>query len=141
MRRAARCVLGVTAAGFDVAVRRAMLARPGGIKRANSLRHEVRMSLLARLTRRYVKTGAGEHFFADPPHILPTEDVRVTLPDGSRVIDVSWSSNYKAFLPEVEEEYDRYVENRTATARIVVHPAPRPMAILIHGYLGGMHRA
>jgi pimeloyl-ACP methyl ester carboxylesterase len=141
MRFGARRVLGAAAAGFDLAVRRAMLASPGGIKRANTLRHEVRVSLLARLAKRYTKTGAGEHFFADAPDIVPAEDVRAVRDDGSRVIDVFWPSNYRTFLPEVQEEYDRYTENRTATARIVVHREPRPILILIHGYLGGMHRA
>lgn len=141
MRFGARRVLGAAAAGFDIAVRRVMLASPGGIKRANTLRHEVRLSLLARLAKRYVKTGAGEHFFAEAPDIVPIEDVRATLPGGGRVTDVSWPSNYRAFLPEVEEEYDRYIENRTATARLVTHAEPRPVLILIHGYLGGMHRA
>lgn len=141
MRSAARRLLGAAASGFDIAVRRAMLASPGGIKRANTLRHEVRLSLLARLTKRYAKTGAGEHFFAEPPAIAPTEDVRVTKLDGTRVVDVSWPSDYRTFLPEVQEEYDRYVENRTATARMVIHDEPRPVTILIHGYLGGMHRA
>ncbi len=140
MRFAARHVLGAAAAGFDLAVRRAMLASPGGIKRAATLRHEVRLSLLARLAKRYVKTGAGEHFFAEAPRIRPIMDVRATRPDGSRVVDVSWPSNYVTFLPEVQEEYDRYVENRTATARLVASAQPRPVAILIHGYLGGMHR-
>lgn len=140
MRFAARHVLGAAAAGFDIAVRRAMLASPGGIKRASTLRHEVRLSLLARLAKRYVKTGAGEQFFAKPPRIRPATDVRATRPDGSRVLDVSWPSEYETFLPEVQEEYDRYVENRTATARLVAHAEPRPVAILIHGYLGGMHR-
>jgi pimeloyl-ACP methyl ester carboxylesterase len=141
MRLGARRVLGAAAAGFDIAVRHAMLASPGGIKRANTLRHEVRLALLARLAKRYTKTGAGEHFFADAPHIVPGEDVRAVRNDGSRVVDVYWPSNYRTFLPEVQEEYDRYVENRTATARIVVHGEPRPILILIHGYLGGMHRA
>jgi len=141
MRSAARRVLGAAAAGFDVAVRRAMLARPGGIKRATTLRHEVRLALLARLGKRYTKTGAGEHFFAEAPRIRPVEEVRLTRPDGSLVVDVSWPSEYETFLREVQEEYDRYVENRTATARLVAHAEPRPVAILIHGYLGGMHRA
>lgn len=141
MRFAARRVLGAAAAGFDTAVRRAMLARPGGMRRANTLRHEVRLSLLARLAKRYEKTGAGEHFFADPPRIAPSRDVRLRREDGSGVIDISWPSEYRTFLPEVQEEYDLYVENRTATARLVAHADPRPVTILIHGYLGGMHRA
>jgi pimeloyl-ACP methyl ester carboxylesterase len=40
----------------------------------------------------------------------------------------------------VQEQYDRVEENRIATARLVVHETPRPLAILIHGYLGGVHR-
>jgi pimeloyl-ACP methyl ester carboxylesterase len=33
------------------------------------------------------------------------------------------------------------MENRTATARLITHDGPpRPIAILIHGYLGGVHR-
>jgi pimeloyl-ACP methyl ester carboxylesterase len=42
-------------------------------------------------------------------------------------------------LPEVQEQYDRYEANRTATARLFLHDEPRPVAVLVHGYLGGAH--
>jgi pimeloyl-ACP methyl ester carboxylesterase len=54
---------------------------------------------------------------------------------------VAWPSEYQTFLPEVAEQYGRVAENHTAAARLVLcGDEPRPLAILIHGYLGGVHR-
>ncbi len=136
-----RRLFGAAAAAVDLAVRRAALSRTGGNQRhAESLRHEVRLALLARIADRYRRLGADRQFFREPRDISPNVDLRSDLPGGATVFDVHWSSDYQTFLPEVNEQYGRYVQNRTATARLVVHETPRPLVILIHGYLGGMHR-
>jgi pimeloyl-ACP methyl ester carboxylesterase len=135
-----RRLFGAAAAAVDLAVRHTALARTGGQKNAQALRHEVRIALLHRLRDRYTRLGADERFFRAPRRIAPAESVRLVRPDGVRIIDVSWPSDYETFLPEVQEQYDRVEENGTATARLVVHGEPRPIAILIHGYLGGVHR-
>lgn len=140
MTSATRRLFGAAAAAVDVAVRHTALSRTGGNQRhADSLRHEVRLALLARMNDRYRRLGADRSFFREPRDIFPNVDLRATLPDGVRVLDVSWSSDYETFLPELAEQYGRDVRNRTATARLVVHETPRPLVILIHGYLGGAH--
>lgn len=138
MKRASRRLLGAAAAAVDLAVRRTALSRTSGQKNADALRHEVRIALLHRLQDRYRRLGAPDHFFREPRVITPMEDVRVSQP--LRVVDVHWPSDYQCFLPELQHEYDRFEENRMATARLVLHEEPRPVLILIHGYLGGAHR-
>jgi pimeloyl-ACP methyl ester carboxylesterase len=140
MRRAAHRLLGVAAAAVDLAVRRTALSRTAGQRNAEALRHEVRIALMHRLSDRYRKLGAYENFFREPRAISPVEDVRMSRAGRPRVIDVHWPSDYRCFLPEVQEEYDRIEENHTATARLVLHDDPRPVVILVHGYLGGAHR-
>lgn len=140
LQRAARRVLGNAAAAFDMAVSRTALSRSGQ-RQAEELRHEARVALLARLKKRYQAMGAASHFFREPRKIEPNLDARLTGPDGLRVLDLSWGSDYETFLPEIRSEYHREVENRTAAARLVTYAdEPRPLAILVHGYLGGVHR-
>lgn len=141
MQSPAQRLFGAAAAAFDLAVRNTTLSRTGEQKHAESLRHEVRIALLHRLKERYRRLGAFESYFREPRKIRPEEDVRMRRTrDGIRVVDLHWSSDYKTFLPEVQEQYDRVEENQTATARLVLHDSPRPLCILIHGYLGGVHR-
>jgi pimeloyl-ACP methyl ester carboxylesterase len=136
-----RRLLGAAAAAVDLAVRRAALTRTGGQEIADTLRHELRIALLRRLQTRYRNAGAAEHFFREPRRIHPRLDVRRPMKDGYTVVDAHWPSDYQAFLPEVQEQFDRSEANQIATARLVLHHEPRPLAILIHGYLGGVHRA
>jgi pimeloyl-ACP methyl ester carboxylesterase len=89
---------------------------------------------------RYNRLGAPQQFFREPREISPNVDLKKSLPGGVNVIDVHWPSDYATFLPEVREQYSRVVENRTATARLIAHETPRPLVVLIHGYLGGAHR-
>jgi pimeloyl-ACP methyl ester carboxylesterase len=140
MQSPTRRIFGAAAAAVDLAIRRTALTRTSGKGHADALKHELRMALLHRLRERYQRLGAYEHFFREPRKIVPVQDVRLAHPKGLRVVDLHWQSDYSTFLPEVQEKYDRIQENRTATARLVLHDEPRPMAILIHGYLGGAHR-
>ncbi|HEX3594602.1 MAG TPA: hypothetical protein VHU80_05860, partial [Polyangiaceae bacterium] len=134
-----RRLFGAAAAAVDLAVRRTALSRTNGKRHADTLRHEVRIALMHRLRERYRRLGAYESFFREPRRVVPVQDVRLSRPGKIRVVDLHWQSDYETFLPEVQEQYDQYEENRTATARLVLHDEPRPIAILIHGYLGGAH--
>ena len=136
-----RRLLGAAAAAVDLAVRRTALARTGGQREADALKHEVRIALLRRLERRYEHAGAFDRYFRPPRTIAPTEKHRRPTRRGQSVIDVSWPSDYETFLADVRERYDRAVENRTATARLFVHRHRRPIIVCIHGYLGGAHGA
>jgi pimeloyl-ACP methyl ester carboxylesterase len=60
----------------------------------------------------------------------------------TRVIDLSFESTYRPFLPDYREEHARYAENLTVHARWFRHPpngAPRPVAVCIHGWGGGSY--
>ncbi len=58
------------------------------------------------------------------------------MPSGGSVVDLAWSSDYQPFLGGMAERYDR-PENRVAAARMFRGREPRPVAICVHGYLGG----
>jgi len=140
MQKATRRLMGAAAAAVDLAVRRTTIARSGRGKSTRALRHEVRIALMQRLIERYERLHAFDTFFRAPRAISPIEDLRKTFPEGGKVVDLHWSADYRTFLPEVQDTYDRVLQNQTATARLVVHETPRPIAVLVHGYLGGMHR-
>lgn len=140
MQKATRHLMGAAAAAVDLAVRRTTIARSGRGKATRALRHEVRLALMQRLIERYERLHAFDTFFREPRAISPIEDVRKIFSEGGRVVDVHWSADYRTFLPEIQEQYDRVLQNHTATARLVLHDRPRPVTILVHGYLGGMHR-
>lgn len=140
LQRTTNRVLGGAAAALDLAIQHTALSRSGGQRRAELLSHEERIAVLGRLKDRYAAMGAFEHFFRPPRRIEVRVDMRLEREDGFRVIDVTWPSDYETFLPEVNARYTRTSENLTATARLVVHAEPRPLAILVHGYLGGVHR-
>jgi len=140
MMSATRRLFGAAAAAVDLAVRHAALSRTGGNQEhANSLRHEVRLALLHRMNDRYRRLGAYESYFREPRDIAPAVERRAEIAGDATVFDVRWPSEYRTFLPEVQEQYDRVAENHMATARLIVHPEPRPVMVLIHGYLGGTH--
>src|SRR6516162_9071525 len=121
MHSPTRRLFGAAAAAVDLAVRRTALSRTNGKSHADTLRHEVRIALLHRLKERYRRLGAYESFFREPRRIVPIQDVRLAKSNGMRVVDLHWQSDYRTFLPEVQEQYDAYVENRAATARLVLH--------------------
>jgi pimeloyl-ACP methyl ester carboxylesterase len=139
MSRTSQIVLGAAAAAVDEAVRRTALARPGGHRRIAAVDHATRIARMEGLYQRYRELGAFQRFFREPRDIDVTAVERLREPD-LRVIDLSWPSDDRTFLPEVQAQFDRYPDNRRAAARLVVHDRPRPAVVLIHGYLGGVHR-
>jgi pimeloyl-ACP methyl ester carboxylesterase len=139
LEKATRRLLGAAARAVDVAVRRTTIARSGRDSGTRALRHEVRLALLRRLSERYERLGAFDAFFRAPRAITPMEDVRKSFPEGGRVVDLHWPADYQTFLPEIQERYDRVIQNHTATARLIAHASPRPAVVLVHGYLGGIH--
>jgi pimeloyl-ACP methyl ester carboxylesterase len=110
------------------AVQRGGKARP----RAN---HKSPLETLERLAPRYEPAEHPAYFRAVrriDPVLRPVREHR-----GQRVLDCTWASEYSCIAPELSEDYRAYAENRAACARLFVRSAPRPLAILIHGYLGG----
>jgi pimeloyl-ACP methyl ester carboxylesterase len=97
------------------------------------------MRLLAHVEKAYASAAAS--FFPAPARVQPRL-AKVLWPGrGAEVWDASWPSDYEPYLPEVSERYLRHSRNRTAHARLFLRGgptgAPRPTAVLIHGYMMG----
>jgi dienelactone hydrolase len=111
--------------------------------RADGLSHVERMEALAHIEKAYGDPGLlarPEAFFPLAQPIAPRLSPVLTPGRNARVFDVSWPSAFEPFLPEIREKYLGHRRNRTAHARLFSGPrgaGPRPVAILVHGYLGG----
>ncbi|MEB2312487.1 MAG: alpha/beta hydrolase family protein [Polyangiaceae bacterium] len=136
--RASRLVIAGAAASVD---RLATLAAEGRARRSRGPRtaarldHAGRMKALEAIAAAY---SPEADLFRAPRAIDPVG--RRVREDGDvRVADLSWRSDFEPFLPAVAERYLRHAENRIAAARLYSHREPRPVAVLIHGYLGGKY--
>ncbi len=75
----------------------------------------------------------------DPREVV--ERVRSKRGD-KMVVDVSWHSDYAPFVEaqEIRDVYDRHDLNHRACARVWrKRGGGRPVVVLLHGYLGGLH--
>jgi pimeloyl-ACP methyl ester carboxylesterase len=134
--RVRRLLIGNAAAAVDRAATLAAYAgsaRARRQSRAESLGHDQRMQALEALAALY---PTSSEFFREPRVIRPAERAVRDL-GGHRVLDLAWSSEDATFVSDVDARYRRYAENRAAAARVFLHREPRPVAILVHGYLGG----
>ena len=109
--------------------------------REKDLSHAERMAALAHIQRAYGDPeliSEPSAFFAPPPLLSPrVARARSGLRLGVEVLDVSWPSAYEPFLAEIRDKYLSHTRNRTAYARLYLAAKPRPLAVLVHGYLGG----
>ena len=81
---------------------------------------------------------ARRPFFLEPKPIDPV--LRPVRQNGSvQVVDASWPSGFTPYLEAVSERYLRYAENQVAASRLFLHREPKPVAVLVHGYLGGQY--
>ncbi|HEY3498996.1 MAG TPA: alpha/beta hydrolase family protein [Polyangiaceae bacterium] len=130
-------LLARAAAGLDRAVTLAVRAASPGPEDEPSLGigHESRMLALRGMLARYAELPL-ERFFPEPRAIEPSLRERGSLGGLART-DVAWPSLDETFLPELHEAYRRTLENHVAVARLLTRGTPRPVAVLIHGYLLG----
>jgi pimeloyl-ACP methyl ester carboxylesterase len=143
LSQAARVLLHHAAAAFDRAVTQAAYAQSARRRRSTtseSLGHDERMEALGQLKELYDGVDA-ERFFREPRTIDPSRYEQRRLADGGRVYDLRWSSDYRCKIRDVAERYESKQDNTRAAARLWLHDddAPRPVLVLIHGYLGGRH--
>jgi pimeloyl-ACP methyl ester carboxylesterase len=110
--------------------------------RVETLSADARVAALQQSMPRYdAAFQAGrEAFFPEPP--IP--DVR-TQPAGLRfgkpAFDLTWHSGYAPFCPTAGSRYLSHAENHVAHARLFSRPGdPRPVVLLLHGYLTGPYR-
>jgi pimeloyl-ACP methyl ester carboxylesterase len=132
-------LLGTAAAAVD---RAATLAAGAGSarrrkrNRSEALGHGERLEALAAIAELY---RIESEFYRLPRRIEPSERLVRWSARGHRVVDLAWPSEEPTYVPELAERYGRYRENRVAAARLFLAAEPRPVAVLIHGYLGGAY--
>ena len=122
---------------------RAQSARGRGHQRATSIaKHQERLDDLRRLADRIdgLQATANGPWFAPPRPIRPTRQRERWLYPSSTVQDVVWPSDYHAFLPEADQRYRKHRDNLQGAARLWLHSKPGPVAVLVHGYMGGTYR-
>jgi len=137
LKRVARRVLGSAAAAVDRAATLAVQAR--NAQRTASvppLGLHQRVEKLSAIAELYPKT-LGDDFFLPLRAIAPMAREAQNEFSAARVVDVSWPSAYEPFLSDVGERYARTAENHAAAARLFLGNEPRPVAVVIHGYMAG----
>ena len=141
IERATLRMLRGAAAALDRAATLAAYAQSASRRRrsrSESLCHAERLEVLARLAADYPEAARASYFSA-PQRIEPVERSVRAGPAGVRIIDLAWPSRYRPFAqhPELLERFARHRENHVAAARLFVSGRPRPVAILVHGYMAG----
>ena len=149
--RVARRVLGSAAGAVDRAATLAVQAR-NNVQRSSARTQPVgpdeRVTALQGFVESY-PDSLGDEFFLPPQGIspvareLPSEIVFAASGMAQRLAktwDLSWASEYRPFLPALAERYARTTENHAAGVRLLTAGDPRPVAILIHGYMAGSYQ-
>jgi pimeloyl-ACP methyl ester carboxylesterase len=138
VKRFAGQLMQRAAAGIDRAVTLAVRASNAHVDSDFPLGqgHEARVRSLRAILTRY-EALPGDAFFPEPRVIEPALRERRGSAGSLARTDVNWPSIATSYLPEVHEQYFRTVQNHQAIARLLTRGAPRPVAILIHGYMMG----
>ncbi len=138
--RATRSLLGSAAAVFDQAATKLVYLQTSRARRRNpaeALSHDERIEGLERLAAFY-DAEVTAHYFREPRSIEPTFLNVGATQAGGEVTDIRWPSDYEALLPGVRDRYHAKVDNRLAAARLIRHAGePRPVVVLVHGYMAG----
>lgn len=136
LRRVTEKLIHGAAAAVDRAATLAVEKRARSTQRVRPpIAHETRVLLLERLRSEYPQEASLE-FFGAAPRIAPTLR-HVRSERGRQVLDVTWPSPYTAHVSTFAERYGAVAENQFGIARLFVREAPRPIAVVIHGYLTG----
>ena len=92
---------------------------------------------LIELAARYQPGRDPARFFPDPGVPEVVETPIGGGPEGSRVVELSYPSAYRPFLPDYLDEHLSYRENLTVFARHYSKGPGRPVLVCIHGLGGG----
>lgn len=139
LRAATRRAVGGAAAAVDRAATLAAYAATAGARRrsrAESLGHEGRLAALAAIAEEYPPDAP---WFRPPRPIAPVSRAAGERPLGVRVHDLTWPSDH---WPTGRSVAERWKPGPSSLASVRVFegpggPSARPVAILVHGYLGG----
>ena len=131
-------LLARAAAGLDRAVTLAVrVATPtGDDERSLGTGHEERVEVLRAILARYDAQGL-DGFYPEPRRIEPTLREQSDYGTGLARSELGWESLRDTFLPELFAAYGATLANHVALARLVTRKKPRPVAILVHGYMMG----
>lgn len=142
IRAVARRMLGGAAAIFDHAVVRAAEARAAqsALDFPHDMPHEERVARLRDIIAHYPES-AFDGYFTECQPIQPFVRTLRSADQGVGVYDLSWPSGYTCRLESFSERYLRTRENHVAAARLFARARPRPVAVLIHGYMAGRFSA
>lgn len=97
-----------------------------------------RLEFLRSVAARYAALD-DDVLFPRPELPRPLAVSRGELRAGLARTDLSWRSEYEARLHDFRARYGRTLENEVANARLYTRGRPRPVVILIHGYMMGHH--
>lgn len=81
-----------------------------------------------------------DEFFLPVRSISPVARAAPNELGVTSVVDLSWASDYRPFIPSMAERYARTTENHAAAVRFLSAGEKRPVAILIHGYMAGNYQ-
>jgi pimeloyl-ACP methyl ester carboxylesterase len=104
------------------------------------LAHAERMAVLASVDQFYNRAELEHGFFPRPGAIEPQLSRLRRLAAGGELLELRWASEFEPLWDgaEFRQRYFAVAENRTAHARWYRHAgAPRPCAVLLHGYASG----
>jgi pimeloyl-ACP methyl ester carboxylesterase len=101
-------------------------------------RLEERLHFLRSVAERYAALSQ-DSLFPLPELPEPASRAQGELGSGLTRTDLSWRSPYVAHLSEFRSRYGQTIENEVAQARLFSRRRPRPVVILIHGYMMGRY--
>jgi hypothetical protein len=134
-------LLARAAAGLDRAVTLAVRAASPELEDEPKLGlgHEARVQALRNILERYSALDFSG-FYPEPRRIEPGLRERRSYSSVLSRSDLVWESISDTFLPEISERYRITTANHVAHARLITRSEPRPIAILVHGYMMGQLR-
>ncbi len=135
LRRLTSNVVSLASAAFDRAVTLAVQAATDDGPPLDQ-RAEERARLLERMATHYSSLERA-HFHLAPLAIEPVVRNAGELVRGLSMLDVSWPSRYEPYLPELSERYLRTRENSLGALRLFTRGTPRPLVLILHGYMTG----
>jgi len=134
-------LLARAAAGLDRAVTLALRVTAPELETEPGIGtgHEARVGALRAIEARYAELDLSG-FYPQPRRVEPVLRERRNFGGGLHRSDLVWESVGDTFLPELAETYRTTTANFVAHARLMTRGEPRPVAILVHGYMMGQLR-
>ena len=135
IRRFTENVVGMASAAFDRAVTRAVRAATND-RPVPDQHSEERIEALEAMASRYTELRPADYHLP-PVSLSPTQRRVGELGRGVEILDLTWPSAYRCYLSDLTERYGRTQQNGVAALRLFTRERPRPLALIVHGYMTG----